>query len=41
MLGDPSLAPYFEGKDVDEIRSHQVALLSTVTGGLSSTPAAP
>jgi hemoglobin len=33
VLGDPSLAPYFEGTDVDQVRSHQVALLSQVTGG--------
>lgn len=33
VLGDPSLAPYFEGKDVDDVRRHQVALLSTVSGG--------
>ena len=33
VLGDPSLAPYFEGADVDEVRQHQVALLSTVSGG--------
>lgn len=33
VLGDPLLAPYFTGADVDQIRQHQVALLSTVTGG--------
>jgi hemoglobin len=33
VLGDPSLAPYFQGTDVDKVRAHQVALLSTVTGG--------
>ena len=33
VLGDPSLAPYFEGTDVDKVREHQVALLSTVSGG--------
>jgi hemoglobin len=33
VLGDPSLAPYFERADVDQVRQHQVALLSTVSGG--------
>jgi hemoglobin len=33
VLGDPSLAPYFEGTDVDEVRQRQVALMSTVSGG--------
>ena len=33
VLGDPTLAPYFEGADVDKVREHQVALLSTVSGG--------
>ena len=33
VLGDPSLAPYFEGTDVAKVREHQVALLSTVSGG--------
>ena len=33
VLGDPSLAPYFEGADVDKVREHQAALLSTVSGG--------
>ena len=36
VLGDPSLAPYFEGTDVDQVRAHQAALLSTVTGGPQS-----
>jgi hemoglobin len=33
VLGDPSLAPYFEGADVAKVREHQAALLSTVSGG--------
>ncbi len=33
VLGDPSLAPYFEGTDVDKVKQHQVGLLSTVSGG--------
>ena len=33
VLGDPSLAPYFEGTDVDKVKEHQAALLSTVSGG--------
>ena len=33
VLGDPSLAPYFEGSDVDKVKEHQAALLSTVSGG--------
>ena len=33
VLGDPSLAPYFEGADVVKVKQHQVALLSTVSGG--------
>ena len=33
VLGDPSLQPYFEGMDVATIRQHQVALLSSVSGG--------
>ena len=33
VLGDPSLAPYFEDADVDQVKQHQVALLSTVSGG--------
>ena len=33
VLGDPSLRPYFEGTDMDKLREHQVALLTTVTGG--------
>jgi hemoglobin len=33
VLGDPELAPYFEGKDVPAIKRHQVLLLTTVLGG--------
>lgn len=33
VLGDPQLAPYFEGKDVSAIKRHQVLLLTTVLGG--------
>jgi hemoglobin len=33
VLGDPSLAPYFAGADVDKVKEHQVGLLSTVSGG--------
>ncbi len=33
VLADPSLAPYFEGTDLDKLRAHQAALLSKVTGG--------
>lgn len=33
VLGDPQLAPHFEGKDVSAIKRHQVLLLTTVLGG--------
>ena len=33
VLGDPSLSHYFDGTDVDRIKQHQVALLTTVSGG--------
>ena len=33
VLADPSLAPYFEGTDLDKLREHQAALLIGVTGG--------
>jgi hemoglobin len=33
VLADPSLASYFEGADVAKVKQHQVALLSTVSGG--------
>lgn len=33
MVGDPSLAPYFEGYDVEEIMAHQHQFLCVATGG--------
>ena len=33
MMGDPSLAPYFEDYDVEEIMGHQHAFLCVATGG--------
>jgi hemoglobin len=33
VLGDPALTHYFDGADVDKVKQHQAALLSTVTGG--------
>lgn len=33
IMGDPSLAPYFEEYDVEEIMSHQHAFLCVATGG--------
>ncbi|MBW3605452.1 MAG: group 1 truncated hemoglobin [Actinobacteria bacterium] len=33
MMGDPSIAPYFEGYDVEEIMSHQHQFLCVATGG--------
>lgn len=33
VLDDPSLAHYFAGADVHQVKQHQVALLSTVSGG--------
>jgi hemoglobin len=33
MMGDPSIAPYFEEYDVEEIMSHQHAFLCVATGG--------
>jgi len=33
VLGDPQLAPYFDGKDVSAIKRHQVLLLTTILGG--------
>lgn len=33
VLGDESLAHYFDGADVTKVKQHQVALLSTVSGG--------
>ena len=33
VVGDPELAPYFEGVDLPQLRRHQTALLVQVTGG--------
>lgn len=33
VLSDPSLQPYFSDADVDDVRRHQVLLLSSVSGG--------
>jgi hemoglobin len=33
VVGDPQLAPYFEGVDLRTLRGHQTALLVQVTGG--------
>jgi hemoglobin len=33
VVGDPELAPYFEGVDLPRLRRHQTALLVQVTGG--------
>lgn len=33
MMGDPSIAPYFEGYDVEEIMGHQHQFLCVATGG--------
>jgi hemoglobin len=33
MMGDPSIAPYFDGYDVEEIMSHQHQFLCVATGG--------
>ena len=33
VVADPALAPYFEGIDLPQLRRHQTALLSQVTGG--------
>lgn len=33
MIGDPSLSPYFDDYDVEEIMSHQHAFLCAATGG--------
>ena len=33
VVGDPQLAPYFEGVDLRKLRAHQTALLVQVTGG--------
>lgn len=36
VVGDPSLAHYFEGVDLTHLKSHQVALVSQVMGGPAS-----
>jgi hemoglobin len=33
VLADERLAPYFDGMDMDELRSHQVQFISAVAGG--------
>jgi hemoglobin len=33
VVGDPQLAPYFDGVDLPRLRRHQTALLVQVTGG--------
>jgi hemoglobin len=33
VLADESLAPFFEGTEMDELRAHQAAFISAVTGG--------
>ncbi|MGY1618768.1 group 1 truncated hemoglobin [Geodermatophilus sp. SYSU D00691] len=33
VVGDPQLAPYFDGVDLRKLRGHQTALLVQVTGG--------
>lgn len=33
VVGDPALAHYFEGVDLDRLKNHQVALVSQVMGG--------
>jgi hemoglobin len=33
VLADPTLAPYFEGIDMDRLRSHQRAFLTAALGG--------
>ncbi|CAN5922197.1 hypothetical protein BH23ACT10_BH23ACT10_11080 [soil metagenome] len=33
MMGDPSISPYFDGYDVEEIMSHQHQFLCVATGG--------
>ena len=33
VLADPELSHYFADSDVDKVRKHQVALLSSVSGG--------
>ena len=33
VLGDPHLAPYFEGIDIPQVKRHQVHLVTQVRGG--------
>ena len=33
VLGDPQLAPYFEGVDIPRLKRHQVLLVTQVLGG--------
>lgn len=33
LTADPELAPYFAGSDMPTLRRHQVAMLSSATGG--------
>ena len=33
VLGDPQLAPYFEGIDIPQVKRHQVLLVTQVLGG--------
>ena len=33
VLGDPALAPFFEGTDVARVKRHQVLLISQILGG--------
>lgn len=33
VLGDPQLAPYFEGVDLARVKRHQVLMVSQVLGG--------
>ena len=36
VLGDPQLAPYFEGVDMPRLKRHQVLLVTQVLGGPNS-----
>lgn len=33
VLGDPMLAPYFEGTDIDRLKSHQRSFIAAAIGG--------
>ena len=33
VVADPSLMPYFEGRDLDRLKAHQRALVSVALGG--------